>query len=254
MSFQAILLLGHGSKKKEGIQGLVELAGKMQKRHDDITVDYAFLELAQPTYYEAIKKLYDKGIRKIMAIPVFLFAGVHVNYEIPEMLKKYQREMNGLEISMVSNIGVNDELVQLAEKRIIEADYAHYGKSVDHTNDLLFNIGIGSSVPAANANTARLARLIWEKTGFAFSEYAFISKLTFPSVSETLQIIKPLPFERVVVFPMLLFPGLFLDRVFMSIEEFRKEVNKEVIFAEPFGPDELMVDILDRKMLEVREL
>jgi predicted HTH domain antitoxin len=53
---------------------------------------------------------------------------------------------------------------------------------------------------------------------------------------------------------MLLFPGLFLDRVFMSIEEFRKEVNKEVIFAEPFGPDELMVDILDRKMLEVREL
>lgn len=250
MSNQAILLCGHGSKKKEGIQGLVQLAEKMQRRYQEITVEYGFLELARPTYHDAIKKLYDEGFRKITAIPVFLFEGVHVNYEIPEIMKQYQHEMEGLEISLTSYIGINDELIQLAEKRIIEAQQERYGKSLNHTNDLLFTMGIGSSVSESNADIAKLTRLIWEKAGFGYSIYAFISKLTFPSVSETLQVIKNLPYDRIMVFPMLLFPGLYLDKVFITIEAFRKEVDKEIIFAEPFGPDELLVDIMQKKMQE----
>ena len=252
MNDQAILLCGHGSRKKEGVQALAQLAGKMQERYNDITIEHGFLELARPDYHEVIRKLYDQGIRRIYALPVFLFAGVHMNYEIPELMKQYQSEMEGLEISLASHIGIGDELIRLAEKRIVEAEYERYGKSLDHTNDLLLTIGVGSSISESNADIAKLTRLIWEKTHFGFSEYAFISKLTFPSVADVLKIINHMPFERIVVFPALLFPGIFLDKVFMAIEEFRKEANKEVIFAEPFGPDDLLVDILEKRKQEAR--
>ena len=250
MDFDAILVCGHGSKKKEGIQAFVQLAEKMGKRYSQTKVEYGFLELAKPDYHEAIKKLYDQGYRRIMAVPVFLFSGVHMNYEIPEMMQEFQNEMEGLEISLAPNVGISDELIQLAEKRIIEADYDRYGKSIDHTDDLLLTIGVGSSVSDANADIAKLSRYIWEKNNFGFSEYAFISKMTFPSVQDVLEIIRNMPFKRIVALPLLLFPGLYLDKVFMAIEDFRKEVNKEVIFAEPFGPDDLLLDILEKRMQE----
>ncbi|MEF8984311.1 MAG: sirohydrochlorin chelatase [Bacteroidales bacterium] len=251
MSLQAILLCGHGSRKKEGVEALVQLSEKMQKRYDEIKVDYGFLELSSPTYYDTIRKLYDQGIRDIVAIPIFLFTGIHLNYEIPGLMKQYQNEMEGLKITLTSNIGINEELIQLAEKRIIEAEYAKYGKSLDHSNDILLTAAVGNSLPEANAEVAKLTRLIWEKINFGFSQYAFSSKLTFPSVAQTLQIIKNCAFGRIVVFPLLLFPSLHLDKIFMSVEEFRKENKKEVVFAEPFGVDEFLIDILVRRHKEV---
>ncbi|MBS3770579.1 MAG: sirohydrochlorin chelatase [Bacteroidales bacterium] len=251
MSLQAILLCGHGSRKKEGVEALVQLSEKMQKRYDEIKVDYGFLELSSPTYYDTIRKLYDQGIRDIVAIPVFLFTGIHLNYEIPGLMKQYQNEMEGLKITLTSNIGINEELIQLAEKRIIEAEYAKYGKSLDHSNDILLTAAVGNSLPEANAEVAKLTRLIWEKINFGFSQYAFSSKLTFPSVAQTLQIIKNCAFGRIIIFPALLFPSLHLDKIFMAVEEFRKENNKEVVFAEPFGVDEFLIDILVRRHKEV---
>ncbi|MFW6100057.1 MAG: sirohydrochlorin chelatase [Bacteroidota bacterium] len=251
MGLQAILLCGHGSRKKEGVEALVQLSEKMQKRYDEIKVDYGFLELSSPTYYDAIRKLYNQGIRHIVAIPVFLFTGIHLNYEIPGLMKQYQNEMEGLKITLTSNIGINEELIQLAEKRIIEAEYAKYRKSLDHSNDILLTAAVGNSLPEANAEVAKLTRLIWEKINFGFSQYAFSSKLTFPSVAQTLQIIKNCSFGRIVVFPLLLFPSLHLDKIFMSVEEFRKENKKEVVFAEPFGVDEFLIDILVRRHKEV---
>lgn len=248
MTEQAILLCGHGSRKKEGVEGLKELTEKMQKRYNDTLVRYGFLELSQPSYYDAIKDLYDKGIRDIVALPVFLFPGIHLNYEIPGEMNKYQQEMDGLRIRMAPHIGICDQLIDLAEKRIIEAEKTYFKDHIDPGNDLLLVTGVGASITEANADIAKATRLIWEKTGFGFAEYAFISRMTFPSVTEVLQMIKHLPFQRLVVFPMLLFPGVYLDKIFMAIEDFKTQTQKEIAFAEPFGIDEILIDILESRI------
>jgi sirohydrochlorin cobaltochelatase len=80
-------------------------------------------------------------------------------------------------------------------------------------------VGRGSTDPDANAEIAKVARLLWEGRGYGGVEFSFIS-LAEPSVPAALHRAVLLGARRIVVAPYFLFPGVLPDRVVSQSREF----------------------------------
>jgi len=85
----AILICGHGSRNKLAITEFQELTKFIQKRYPNFLVEYGFLEFAKPSLVDALDKLRDLSIKKVIAIPAMLFAAGHVKNDIPSLLMNY---------------------------------------------------------------------------------------------------------------------------------------------------------------------
>jgi len=55
------------------------------------------LEFAKPSNVEALDKIKDLSIKKVIAIPAMLFAAGHVKNDIPSLLMNYSSK-TGIEI------------------------------------------------------------------------------------------------------------------------------------------------------------
>jgi sirohydrochlorin cobaltochelatase len=88
----------------------------------------------------------------------------------------------------------------------------------EHTTVLV--VGRGSSDPDANAEVAKVARLLAETTDVAGVEYAFVS-LTPPDTTGGLDRCRRLGAARVVVLPYFLFTGVLPRRVAAQAAAYR---------------------------------
>ena len=73
-----ILICGHGSRNKLAINEFQELTTLIQKKYPSILVEFGFLEFAKPSLTDALDKLRNSSIKKVIAIPAMLFAAGHV--------------------------------------------------------------------------------------------------------------------------------------------------------------------------------
>jgi sirohydrochlorin cobaltochelatase len=245
---QGILICGHGSRNPEGAKAFEALAIKMRERHPGKLIEHGFLELSSPTFEDAVGKLYEQGAREIIALPVFLFTGVHLKYDIPFHMKALEEKFEGLTVKLGSYIGVCQQLVNLSEKLICKAE-----KDIraDRKDSCFLALGIGASVAEANGDIAKLTRLVMENSNFGFCTSAFISRMASPSIPETLKLLKHLPFKKIVMVPFIFFTGVYMDRIREMVAQFTAETNKEVILTDTFGSDDLVLDALEMRLQEV---
>jgi sirohydrochlorin ferrochelatase len=78
----ALLLIAHGSREAEANDDLHFLAGRLRERCDFDLVATAFLELAQPTIEEAAAACIQRGAGRVVMLPYFLSAGIHVQRDL----------------------------------------------------------------------------------------------------------------------------------------------------------------------------
>ncbi len=123
----AVVLMGHGSKmayNKEllvGLQRLMELRGVFK----DVRV--AFMQLNSPSIEEVLRELAKSGIKKIVAVPVFLADGTHTTEDIPKTLKitfegEWAELGRDVELIYGKPIGVDERIVDILLDRIKEAE------------------------------------------------------------------------------------------------------------------------------------
>ena len=87
-----ILICGHGSRNKLAIKEFQELTRFIQQRFPSILVEYGFLEFAKPSLTDALDKLRNSSIKKVIAIPAMLFAAGHVKNDIPSLIMNYAKK------------------------------------------------------------------------------------------------------------------------------------------------------------------
>ena len=80
-----ILLIGHGSSLPFGSKVMYELLEAYRKR-SDLPVEVGFMNIEKPTIRTSINTLAKKGVKRIIAVPVFLAHGVHTKQDITYML------------------------------------------------------------------------------------------------------------------------------------------------------------------------
>ena len=87
-----ILICGHGSRNKLAIAEFEELTRLIQKKYPSILIEFGFLEFAKPSLTDALDKLRNSSIKKVIAIPAMLFAAGHVKNDIPSLLMNYAKK------------------------------------------------------------------------------------------------------------------------------------------------------------------
>jgi sirohydrochlorin cobaltochelatase len=209
-----VLLCGHGSRSETAVEEFARLAEALRPRFPDWPVEYGYLEFANPVIRDGLDALRRQGVGRILAVPGMLFAASHAKNDIPSVLNTYART-HGIAVDYGRELGVDARMLAAAADRVRAAVAALDARDgpVAAADTTLVVVGRGASDPDANANVAKMARLLWEGFGFGWCETAY-SGVTFPLVEPCLERVARLAPKRVIVFPYFLFSGILVDRIY----------------------------------------
>ncbi|MEM9717586.1 MAG: sirohydrochlorin chelatase, partial [Pseudomonadota bacterium] len=217
MSKLGVMICGHGSRAKSAEEEFGLLAAGIRKRYPNIPVEYGFLEYSAPNIHMGMNALLKAGVTEIAAVPGMLFAATHAKNDIPSVLTTYQEKNPDVKISYGRELGLHPQMIAAFEARILQAmgmDHVHDGDLYD---TMLVVVGRGTSDTLANAEAARLTRIVAENLGFGWSETVY-SGVTYPSVGRGLEMALKLGFKKIVVAPYFLFTGKLIKRIYGYVD------------------------------------
>ncbi len=104
---KGLLLVAHGSRREASNQEIKDLtmAIRAAAKPRYSIVEYAFLELAEPSIAEGIEQCIQNGAYEIFVLPYLLSAGRHVTRDIPTQVDCSQQEHPGARIRILPHIG-----------------------------------------------------------------------------------------------------------------------------------------------------
>lgn len=120
----ALLLVSHGSQRKQSNDEVLQLAEKIQpltEHHFDI-VHAAFLELAEPLIPDGIKHCIKQGAKSVLVVPYFLAAGRHVAEDIPDIIEDARRHFPEVNITIASHLGASDLMPDFLAKLALDTE------------------------------------------------------------------------------------------------------------------------------------
>ncbi len=172
---ESILLLGHGSPKKEANN--LERIGKMlhgmlHAGCSEDCVRIAYLQFAEPGIMDAIRGSVDQGAKKIILHPFFLSAGMHVTKDIPGVIEEARRFYPDVTFIYTEPLGVHEKLAHIALERISAAEDLAPADIEKRSFDILSAETDLSSIPAD-----RLP--IVQRVIHATADFEFKNTLTF---------------------------------------------------------------------------
>jgi len=246
---EAVLLVGHGSRREKSNEQVRELAAALEERIG-VPVDAGFLELAEPSIPDAIDAL-APAVEEVSVVQLSLFAASHVKNDVPLAIEQARREHPEVGFNVGSHLGVHPAILDLLDDRAAAVE-AELG--VDRADDdvAVALCARGSSDPDANADVHKLARLLYEGRGFSSVEATFIG-VTEPTLDETLHEIAKRRPDAVVALPYMLGDGVLTQRVRDRTAEFADEYPYvEAAAGDPLGTDSRLLDVLADRWQEAR--
>lgn len=72
-----ILIVGHGSRNALAVKEFASFITSLKQFLPDVPIGYGYLEFARPIISEALDSLREQGVKKVIAIPLMLFAAGH---------------------------------------------------------------------------------------------------------------------------------------------------------------------------------
>ena len=253
MSQTAVMLCGHGSRDEAAVAEFTALAESLRHRVE-WPMAHGFLEFARPIIRDGLDRLRDAGAREILAVPGMLFAAGHVKNDVPSVLNAWARE-TGVRVRYGRDLGHDTRMVKAAGDRVREASAAADAASgrIEASDTLLLVVGRGSSDPDANANVAKVSRLLTEGLGLGWGETAY-SGVTFPLVAAALDHVVKLGFRRIVVFPYFLFTGVLVRRIYDAADRAAAlHPDTDIVKAGYLNDHRLVVDTFVTRINEILE-
>ncbi|MCP4035960.1 MAG: cobalamin biosynthesis protein CbiX [bacterium] len=117
---RAILLVDHGSRRDEANEHLAGVARAVQQRAPELLVEFAHMELAEPTIAQAIARCVEAGVSEIVVHPFFLGPGRHSREDIPRMVGEIASGHPDLAIRISEPLGLHPGLVDAVLDRVAQ--------------------------------------------------------------------------------------------------------------------------------------
>jgi len=227
---KGIMVCGHGSRDKDAEVEFSLVAEGLKKRFPELPVEYGFLEYSAPNIHMGLNSLIEQGVNHIYAVPGMLFAATHAKNDIPSVLTTFEEKNAGLQVTYGQELGLQQPMINAFQARIYES----LGLDVNNPpaelyDTMLVVVGRGTSDTEANAEAAKLTRIVSENMGFGWADTVY-SGVTYPSVGVGLDKLLKLGYKRIVVAPYFLFTGRLIKRISGYIDKVAKE-NPEVEFV-----------------------
>ncbi|MEU4473353.1 uroporphyrinogen-III C-methyltransferase [Micromonospora sp. NPDC023888] len=250
-----LVIVGHGTRSAAGVDQFAALVERVRRRGDVGDVEGGFIELSRPPLTDAVGALVARGHRALVALPLVLTAAGHGKGDIPAAMAREQERHPGLTYRYGRPLGphplVHDALEQRIDAALAAPDRADAPLTgADRAGTWVALIGRGSTDPDANAEVAKVARLLWEGRGYAGVEPGFVS-LAQPSVPAVLERLRRLGARRIVVAPYFLFAGVLPDRIVAQSAEFAAaHPDLDMRVAEVIGDCDALADLVRERHAE----
>lgn len=218
-----LLMIGHGTRDQVGRQTFLDFATAYQELDRSRPVVPCFLELTTPTIEEGVKLCVEQGYTDLSALPILLFAARHNKFDVTRELDKARMRYPQVKFHYGRHFGITPGILELWRSRLAEIDLAHSDRRSDTV--LLF-VGRGSSDPDANGDVCKLARILWEGSGYATVETCFIG-ITHPRLEEGFHRARLYHPKRIIVLPYFMFTGLLVKKIF-DIAELQQQQYPDI--------------------------
>ncbi|HEV2949087.1 MAG TPA: CbiX/SirB N-terminal domain-containing protein [Gemmataceae bacterium] len=117
----ALLLIAHGSRQEEANDDLRDVVAQMRKQGDFAFVEGAFLELAEPTIEEGGARCVELGAKRVVMLPYFLSAGVHVRQDLTAIRGKLAERFPEVDFRLAEPLGPHPLLLEIVAQRARQA-------------------------------------------------------------------------------------------------------------------------------------
>lgn len=118
----AILLIAHGSRQASANDDLHQLVVRLEEQGEYPIIEAAFLELAEPDIETGARNCLVRGATRILMIPYFLSAGVHLLRDLATARDSLSKEFPEHQFRLASALGPDPLLERLVLERIHQVD------------------------------------------------------------------------------------------------------------------------------------
>lgn len=243
-----LLMIGHGTKDESGRQSFLDFASAYQALDTSRPILPCFLELTGPTIAEGVDQCVEKGYTELSVLPILLFAARHNKFDITNELDRARQRHPQVKFHYGRHFGITTDILQLWRSRLAELDKPQYKRS----ETVLLFVGRGSSDPDANGDVCKLARMIWEGSGYLTVETCFIG-ITHPRLEagfHRAQLYQP---KRIIVLPYFLFTGLLVKKIFdITAQQQEQYPNISMSCLPEMGIQPQLLSILREREIETQ--
>ena len=209
-----LLMIGHGTRDTQGRQAFWDFAQAYQNLDFSRPVVPCFLELTKPTIEEGIDLCVAKGYTELSALPILLFAARHNKFDVTNELDRCRDRHPELKFYYGRHFGITPRILDLWQERLNQLDKPENNPhNIPRSETVLLLIGRGSSDPDAKSDVYKLARMLWEGSGYQTVETCFIG-ITHPRLEEGFRRVRLYQPRRIIVLPYFLFTGVLVKKIF----------------------------------------
>ena len=222
-----VVVVGHGTANPIGAAETKNIVAQVDAILPNIPVELGFLEVIEPTIEMAVERLAARRCKKVVALPILLFAAGHAKQDVPQSLQEAVAR-RGLSVTQADPLGLHEQVISLARRRFYEAIEGL--APIEGGSEALLVIGRGSSDPTASHQLWGFVRSTYSsmvrvaKHRFAISFVAAAKPTTSEAIDQLMLDIngRP-PVRRVVLHPHLLFHGHVENQVEKHLEKMRSQ-------------------------------
>jgi sirohydrochlorin cobaltochelatase len=215
-----LLMIGHGTRDEEGRQTFLDFAKVYQALDSSRPVVPCFLELTAPTIQEGVDQCVEQGYTELSALPILLFAARHNKFDVTNELDRARVRHPQVRFHYGRHFGITPGILDLWRDRMSKLDQPfgdsesqEQSKIQNRQDTVLLFVGRGSSDPDANGDVYKMARMLWEGSGYKTVETCFIG-ITHPRLEEGFRRARLYEPKRIIVLPYFLFTGSLVKKIF----------------------------------------
>ena len=210
-----VLLVGHGTRDELGTEEFFQLGNLLAERCDPVPVESSLLEFQSPTIPEAWNALSAIGTTHVHVAPLLLFAAGHAKSDIPDVIDQCRRDAEDVTTDQSRPLSRHPSIVQLAAQRIREALQR---ADADPQRTVVVMVGRGSYDPCASADMRVLSEIVRTRMKLPHVRTAFyaMAEPRLPSVLH--QVASSGRFDKILVYPHLLFHGRLYQAIVRQTE------------------------------------
>jgi sirohydrochlorin cobaltochelatase len=213
-------MIGHGTRDEEGRQTFLDFAKVYQALDSSRPVVPCFLELTAPTIQEGVDQCVEQGYTELSALPILLFAARHNKFDVTNELDRARVRHPQVRFHYGRHFGITPGILDLWRDRMSKLDQPfgdsesqEQSKIQNRQDTVLLFVGRGSSDPDANGDVYKMARMLWEGSGYKTVETCFIG-ITHPRLEEGFRRARLYEPKRIIVLPYFLFTGSLVKKIF----------------------------------------
>lgn len=119
---KVLVILSHGSRSLDFQAGFNEIVNLVKEKRKDIKVYGANMELCEPTIENVVSQIREenKELKTIAIVPFFLFEGIHIKEDIPEIIEQLKEKHKGINFVFGKPLGADPVLAEILLERAKE--------------------------------------------------------------------------------------------------------------------------------------